>query len=1195
MMPEPKSSSVPNVLCDTDAPPLAGFQGRWSDGWISRVYCVTLPLPRSGELELQINGRHQASDTFPLGLRIRANGLDLGRHELARGPFRLRFAVDGLSGPAEANLTLECDAAWRPDGGGDDRELSCLIDAIRVIDRTAIGYFGDYSSWEEALSESDGYGAPIVFERTRAALLQVKNGTAVHERDSVLFPKVEHNFALVAGLLQAVENGELRVLDFGGSLGSSYFQCRPFLASLRSVRWSIVEQPAYVECGRRDFADERLRFYGTVEEYLEHESPQVLLLSGVIHCLADPYGFLAKVLAHRFPSVIVDRTAFLSRGVDRLTVERVPEWIYPASYPSWFLSEERFLSHFREGYELISDFPALDTNQPEGESAYYKGYIFRAMARLEDVAIPFPAQPAIGTVATARHFCTYFDSAYFERGIALYESLDRLYPAFTLWVLCFDESTWKRMTAARLSRVRLIRIEDLERATAGLQQARGNRTPIEYYFTCSPALPKYILETFPAVNLVTYLDADIYFYASPEALFTELGDRSIGIIRHKCSQLSEKLYGIFNVGWVSFRRDKNGLACLSWWLERCLEWCYGRTEDGRYADQKYLDSFPERFDGVAVLENVGANVAAWNIEKSDLRISGGEILAGDVPLLFFHFHGLRQVDYLCYETGFENYGARLTEALARGVIEPYVRVLLRITKRELVAEAGLEVSVSDRQRSLESARVRLEALRADDLEDGVLNARPIVEEQRRIHLLNQELDLLRGDVSDFSRRIRFVWSNFAATASAERLEALRCVNYLLAGDQAKSEDLREEAARLISRVTVSSQRFGVFDTAAGERLEALSQGNRLLIQERRKGAHLRQTVVDLGAELTVAQRDLDAVEVAAAERLMELQGINLALAKEQELSQELREQVAQLTSERSVLGQQLEVVEPAVAERLEALAHGNRVLIEERAKGEQLRRTVLDLAAELTVAQRDLDVVEVAAAERLIELRSINQELAKEQALSQELREQAEQLTSEWSLLGQRLVVIEPAAAERADALHHIRALLVSERSFVDSLRRKLAKLTEEFVASSQRLVVVEAAAAERLEELVHLNRRLVGEQGSAAELRQQVDALSGAVCLAHQRLEVVEPAATDRLRELQKGNFVLAQEREGVERLRGAVARLKVDLDASSRRVEMFETATEERAKAIEYLNRLVAQERTAANQLRDEADGLFVPISAT
>ena len=124
-------------------------------------------------------------------------------------------------------------------------------------------------------------------------MLQVKNGTAVHERDSVLFPKVEHNFALLAGLLQAVDNGELSVLDFGGSLGSSYFQCRPFLASLKSVRWSIVEQPAYVECGRREFADERLRFYRTVEECLENESPQVLLLSGVIHCLADPYGFLA--------------------------------------------------------------------------------------------------------------------------------------------------------------------------------------------------------------------------------------------------------------------------------------------------------------------------------------------------------------------------------------------------------------------------------------------------------------------------------------------------------------------------------------------------------------------------------------------------------------------------------------------------------------------------------------------------------------------------------------------------------------------------------------------------------------------------------------------------------------------------------------------------------------------------------------
>jgi|GEM_PF-455643 len=1109
MMAEPKIPAFPKSLCPSGPTSSVGFQGRWSDGWISRVYPVSLAVPTGIELELQINGRHLASDTVPLHLKLFANDLDLGVHELVPGPFRLRLSVNALAGKDFAHLTLECDAAWQPSGGGDDRQLACLIDAIRVIDKNAIGYFGDYSSWEEALSESDGYGAPIVFDRTRAALLQVKNGTAVHERDSVLFPKVEHNFALLAGLLQAVDNGELSVLDFGGSLGSSYFQCRPFLASLKSVRWSIVEQPAYVECGRREFADERLRFYRTVEECLENESPQVLLLSGVIHCLADPYGFLAGVLTHRFSTVIVDRTAFLSRGVDRLTVERVPEWIYPASYPSWFLSEERFLAHFHEGYELVSDFPALDTNQPEGESGYYKGYIFRALALPTDVVISAPIEAESTVAPPPRQFCTYFDSAYFERGIALYESLDRLYPVFTLWVLCLDEQTWNRMTDARLPKVRLIRIDELERATPGLVETRKTRSLVEYYFTCTPALPKYILDNDPATDLITYLDADLHFYANPEPLFTELGDRSVAIIRHKCNPLAEERFGIYNVGWVSFRRDERGLECLGWWLDRCLEWCFARSEDGKYADQKYLNSFPKRFEGVAVLEHPGANVAAWNVETSDLRISNNQPLAGDVPLLFFHFHGFRQIDYLCYETGFEIYGAPLTYEVRGAVIEPYVMALLRIAKRQMMSDGGSEGAVLPRRRELAVATVQLEGLQAR----GDEPVHEIAELQRRIRLLGQEIALLTEDLAVFARRIRF------ETAAAERLEALRCINYLLAGDQARCEELREEAVQLISRVTLTSQRIGLVGPAAAERLAALVHGNRLLIQEQATGAQFRRTVTDLAAELAAAQRQLDVAENAAAERLIELQSMNQLLRKEQTVNQKLREQAAQLTSEQSLVGQRLAVMQPAAAERtealqhirellnserssgdllrerlaksaeefaassqhlalvetaaterLEALMHGNLLLLQEQATRAQLICTVSELEAELVVAQRQLEWAENAATGRLIALQSMNQLLGKEQAVNQELREQTAQLISEQSLVGQRLAVMEPAAAERAEALQHIRELLISERSSGDLLREKLAKLATEFGASSQHLALAETAAAERLEELEHLN-----------------------------------------------------------------------------------------------------------------------------
>jgi len=241
-----------------------------------------------------------------------------------------------------------------------------------------IVFSGDYASWEDADRASTGYSAPKILAKTREALLKVKRGEAAFERDSVVFEKIQYEFPLLAGLLRAAtaNSGCLSVLDFGGALGSTYFQNRSFLSIVNELRWSVVEQPLHVACGLTDFADEHLSFYPSIEACLRHETPNVLLLSSVLQYLPEPYRFLEGALSHGIEFVIVERTAFMRNGKDRLTVQQVPAWIYEASYPAWFLSEQRFLKSFHERYSMVASFPALDTCQPEGGAADYKGFIF---------------------------------------------------------------------------------------------------------------------------------------------------------------------------------------------------------------------------------------------------------------------------------------------------------------------------------------------------------------------------------------------------------------------------------------------------------------------------------------------------------------------------------------------------------------------------------------------------------------------------------------------------------------------------------------------------------------------------------------------------------------------------------------------------------------------------------------------------
>jgi putative methyltransferase (TIGR04325 family) len=240
-----------------------------------------------------------------------------------------------------------------------------------------IRFSGDYASWAQAEAASRGYGTQEILHRTTQAARKVKSGQAAFERDGVAFEEMECHFPLAWALMRsAVRHRRLHVLDFGGSLGSVYFQLRHLIGSIPSLKWAVVEQPAHVKVGTQEFANNELSFHCTMEDACTDQRFDVLLLSGVLQCLPDPMGFLDAALAHGIPSIILERTPFMTDGKTRLTVQHVPKRIYPASYPSWFFSEKEVVGKLMKRYDKITDWPALDMHHPEGDRADYKGFLF---------------------------------------------------------------------------------------------------------------------------------------------------------------------------------------------------------------------------------------------------------------------------------------------------------------------------------------------------------------------------------------------------------------------------------------------------------------------------------------------------------------------------------------------------------------------------------------------------------------------------------------------------------------------------------------------------------------------------------------------------------------------------------------------------------------------------------------------------
>ena len=120
-----------------------------------------------------------------------------------------------------------------------------LLRLLRQAYGGAIHFEGDFATWEDARAHCTGYDNDEILAKVLAASLKVKAGEAAFERDSVLFDEIEYVWPVLTGLMWAAarSGGSLNVLDFGGALGSSYFQSKNFLQSLPDLRWNVVEQP----------------------------------------------------------------------------------------------------------------------------------------------------------------------------------------------------------------------------------------------------------------------------------------------------------------------------------------------------------------------------------------------------------------------------------------------------------------------------------------------------------------------------------------------------------------------------------------------------------------------------------------------------------------------------------------------------------------------------------------------------------------------------------------------------------------------------------------------------------------------------------------------------------------------------------------------------------------------------------------
>ena len=289
-------------------------------------------------------------------------------------------------------------------------------------------------------------------------------------------------------------------------------------------------------------------------------------------------------------------------------------------------------------------------------------------------------------------FCTSLALNGTPKLAALLSSLEKhVCNTYYIWVLCEGDDTLDAVKKLPFVNIRAVLLDDFDKLYVDLLSVKPQRDAFEYNCTLRPVWMLHVLNLESNIEFLTYVDNDLFFFNNPAPIYDEFNDSSVLLTLHRISKLAEltgvdvNVVGKYNAGWLAVKNDDEARRVLTWWRERCIEWCYRIPTAGKFGEQKYLDEFQTVSKRVGTVQHLGVNVAPWNM--NDLNVCSrpsGEVMVENASLIFFHFHALKipgesafkvdkELGEKIYQLTNPNY--IITKEIMESIYKPYLKVL----------------------------------------------------------------------------------------------------------------------------------------------------------------------------------------------------------------------------------------------------------------------------------------------------------------------------------------------------------------------------------------------------------------------------------------------------------------------------------------------------------------------------------------
>jgi hypothetical protein len=271
------------------------------------------------------------------------------------------------------------------------------------------------------------------------------------------------------------------------------------------------------------------------------------------------------------------------------------------------------------------------------------------------------------------NFSTYFDINYFNKFLCLKNSLDKYLNNYKIYCLDLD-NVIRYSNIKNNINIEVIKLSEIENIFPELYYAKKNRSKIEYYFTLTPFLQRYIFIKYNLSQL-SYIDSDLFFFNTPKNLYKNYQNKNYNILLSPHNnKYVEKKFGKFNVGLIIMKNTKTTSDCLKYWSEECINFCIDSSLKNKFADQKYLDEWPQKYKGIKIIDKYLVNIGPWNAKFLNSKNFN--------KLIAFHFHGIYfNINYNFYISGVSNFNIEVDKVIVRKVYKIYLDSLLNVNTK----------------------------------------------------------------------------------------------------------------------------------------------------------------------------------------------------------------------------------------------------------------------------------------------------------------------------------------------------------------------------------------------------------------------------------------------------------------------------------------------------------------------------------